>query len=303
MVRRPGDDELCQNSVKGFDQFIVIGPAKAIFKRIKFAERDSGLVNKAKVLPILGKQRPELDTDNSYFLVKPIDSALLGLLIDRAIDHRVSRTELSAYRKHLEDMVREKTDAIHNSFINVIAALAEALEAKDPYTRGHSQRVAQLGRRIAMRLGASDTLQEDIYRAGLVHDLGKIGIRESVLLKPDRLTPEEFEHIKEHPDLGVRIVHPVIQDNLILEAIRHHHERVDGQGYPDGLKGSEIPFVAQALAVADAYDAMTSDRPYRKAMPPGMATAILKKVAGTQLSERAVKAFLDVRAEDSSLEE
>jgi len=198
----------------------------------------------------------------------------------------------------MEEKVKQQTEVVRKSFLNVVSSLAEALEAKDPYTRGHSQRVAHYAQKIVKSMGGSDTLQEDLYQAGLVHDLGKIGIQEGVLLKPSRLDDDEYNHVKKHPELGVRIMKPVIQDNILLEAVRYHHERVDGRGYPDGLKGSAIPFAAQIIAVADAYDAMTSDRPYRSGMPLSEARDELRKVVGTQLAERPVLAFLEVLEEE-----
>ena len=228
------------------------------------------------------------------YLVKPVDAEVLKFSIERAIERRRDSMELDNYRQHLEERTREYTEKIQDSFINVVTSMAEALEAKDPYTKGHSLRVARYAKSIVMVMGGSESLQEDVYRAGLVHDIGKIGTSEEVLHKPGKLTDEEYEHIKQHPVLGVKILKPVLNDNIVLEAVRHHHERVDGKGYPDGLKDNEIPFAARILAVADAYDAMTSDRPYRSAMPKEKALSIIREVTGTQLSPRPVRAFFEV---------
>jgi len=209
------------------------------------------------------------------YLIKPVEPAVLQFSLERALRHRRS--------------MMEKV-----SFIDAIASLVEALEAKDMYTRGHSQRVAEYSQRIAAMMGESGDYLDDIFRAGLVHDLGKIGTKEEVLHKPGKLTEKEYDHIKEHPVLGVKILNPIIHDPFLIDAVRHHHERVDGRGYPYGIGGSDIPPVARILAVADAYDAMTSDRPYRKAMPVDKAKSIIGEVKGTQLCPDAVDAFFEV---------
>jgi len=232
------------------------------------------------------------------YLLKPVDEELLVHVIDQVVEYHMDMMDLDNYRTHMEEKVKQQTEVVRKSFLNVVSSLAEALEAKDPYTRGHSQRVAHYAQKIVKSMGGSDTLQEDLYQAGLVHDLGKIGIQEGVLLKPSKLDDDEYNHVKTHPELGVKIMKPVIQDNILLEAVRYHHERVDGRGYPDGLKGSAIPFAAQIIAVADAYDAMTSDRPYRSGMPLSEARDELRKVVGTQLAERPVHAFLEVLEEE-----
>lgn len=152
-------------------------------------------------------------------------------------------------------------------FEGTIHSLVSALDAKDAYTSGHSSRVADLAVELARRLEFDDDGLARIHMAGMLHDVGKIGVDDSVLRKPGRLTPEEFEEIKKHPVLGYEILKGIPSFREILPAVRHHHESMDGSGYPDGLVGDEIPRDAQVLAVADAFDAMTSDRPYREGMP------------------------------------
>ena len=150
---------------------------------------------------------------------------------------------------------------------SVVLAMTSAIDAKDPYTCGHSDRVARFSVRLAKELGHDvDTLNR-IYMGGLLHDIGKIGIDDAVLRKPGRLTDTEFEHIKMHPEFGYRILEDIKQLKYILPMVLHHHEQWNGKGYPHGLKGEETPALARIMAVADAYDAMTSDRPYRKGMP------------------------------------
>ena len=178
-------------------------------------------------------------------------------------------------------------------FEGTIQSLASALDAKDAYTAGHSSRVAELAVELAMRLGYQADDQKRIRMAGILHDIGKIGVEDSVLLKPGRLTAEEFEKIKAHPVLGYEILKGIRQFRDILPAVRHHHESWDGKGYPDGLAGEEIPRDAQVLAVADAFDAMTSDRPYRKGMPLERVIEIFEQGRGSQWAADVVDVLLD----------
>ena len=149
---------------------------------------------------------------------------------------------------------------------SVVRALVSAIDAKDPYTCGHSVRVAYVARRLADKLRLDHDQVETVYLSGLLHDIGKIGIRDSVLLKPGRLNDEEIVHIQEHPKIGFDILSGVRQLRPVLAGVRSHHENMNGTGYPDRLKGEEIPLLARIIAVADAFDAMSTDRPYRKGM-------------------------------------
>lgn len=170
-----------------------------------------------------------------------------------------------------------------------IKALAEAVDAKDEYTRGHSTRVAEYAQGIAETLGLDDGFVELVYTTGTLHDVGKIGVPDSILKKAEKLTDEEFEEIKKHPALGEKIVGQLPTLNDVLPGVRHHHERWDGKGYPDGLSGEEIPLLARILAVADTYDAMTSDRPYRKGMPVETAVRLLREGSGSQFDPNLVE--------------
>ena len=167
-------------------------------------------------------------------------------------------------------------------FASVVRALTSAIDAKDPYTCGHSDRVARLSVCLARELGCNQEDLNTIYLSGLLHDIGKIGIDDSVLRKPGPLTPEELEHIKTHPDLGCRILDGVKQLDQVLPVVRHHHEAWNGAGYPDGLQGEECPYLARIVAVADSIDAMSSDRPYRKGIPDEKLDNILREGAGRQ---------------------
>lgn len=179
-----------------------------------------------------------------------------------------------------------------NSGYATIRALAQAVDAKDEYTRGHSMRVAEYARDIAKHLNLDAGFIELIYVSGTLHDVGKIGVPDLVLKKEGKLTDEEFAEIKRHPELGERIVAqvPILRDTL--PGIRSHHERWDGRGYPDGLAGENIPLIARIMAIADTYDAMTSDRPYRKGMPVEVAIEAIVNGAGTQFDPELIPAFL-----------
>ncbi|WNR44950.1 HD domain-containing phosphohydrolase [Paenibacillus roseipurpureus] len=176
------------------------------------------------------------------------------------------------------------------------ATLAAALDARDAYTAGHSTRVAKYSLMIGRAVNLSEQELDWLNKTALLHDIGKIGVRDAVLLKDGRLTDEEFEQIKRHPDLGESIlkqIEPAEAMAPLLPGVRSHHERYDGRGYPDGLKGEDIPVFGRIIAVADAFDAMTSDRPYRKGMPARKAMAILAEGKGTQWDPRFIQGFMD----------
>jgi len=178
----------------------------------------------------------------------------------------------------------------------MLSALVNAVDVKDRYTRRHSEDVMIHSLQIAQSLGLDEAAQQTTAVAALLHDVGKIGVPDDVLRKPGRLTSAEFEAIQQHPDMGANIVGAVPGFEEALGAIRHHHERWDGGGYPSGLRGGDIPQTARLMAVADAYSAMTTDRPYRKGMPPQKARQVLQEGAGTQWDPECVCAFLTVPA-------
>jgi len=229
------------------------------------------------------------------YITKPFNLDEVVLSIDRALEKRRLELENKDYQQHLEQKVEEQAGKIRTSFLNAVTALAYALEAKDIYTSGHSQRVTKISVAIAGELGMPQDSVDKIRLAGLVHDIGKIGIRESVLNKPAPLTDEEFRHIRSHCQAGEHILTPIVEDREILRAVRHHHERYDGMGYPDGLKGEQIPLGAKILSVADAFDAMTSERPYRSAMSAQDACAEIERCKGTQFAPRVADAFFRSR--------
>ena len=197
-----------------------------------------------------------------------------------------SASILATHSRNVQ-LFREREELL----VCVVRALVSAVEAKDEYTRGHSERVALYGKRLAEELGVDEDHCQRIYLTGLLHDIGKIGVRDAVLRKQGPLTDEEFEEIKTHPDKGWAILHDLVPLNYVLPGVLHHHESINGAGYPDGLAGEAIPKDGRLLAVADAYDAMTSDRPYRKGMPQEKAEAILRAGAGKQWDADMVDAF------------
>ena len=189
---------------------------------------------------------------------------------------------------------------MEKAFLASLLALANALEARDRYTRGHSERVASLARGLALAAGLPASAADVVAQAGRLHDLGKIGVPEGVLRKPGPLSDEEWALMRQHPLTGAQILAPLefFADGMLI--VRHHHERFDGSGYPDGLRGLAIPIGARIVAVVDVYDALTSDRPYR----PGLAHAVvvdrLRREAGRTLDGELVALFLDLPAHGSA---
>jgi putative two-component system response regulator len=229
------------------------------------------------------------------YITKPFNLDEVVLSIERALERRRLEQENRDYQLHLEQKVNQQARKIRSAFLNAITSLVYALEAKDNYTSGHSQRVADISVAIAAELGMTKPEIEKIRLAGLIHDIGKIGVREAVLNKPGKINYEEYQHILSHSDIGEHILTPIVEDEVILKAVRHHHERYDGTGYPDGLSGEEIPLAARILAVADSYDAIISGRPYRQPESIPAACVEIKRHKGTQFDPGVVEAFLRVR--------
>lgn len=205
-----------------------------------------------------------------------------------------TRSLMRALIKKNEELA-QKNESLTRLFFSTIKSLVVALEARDEYTEGHSHRVAFTVKAIGSHLGWDQNSQESLEIAGLLHDLGKIGIPDAILGKPDRLTDMEFAKMKEHPLLAAKIINEIEGMEKVSEWILHHHERIDGYGYPDGLVGDTIPMGARILAVADAFDAMVSDRPYRKALSFKKAMQELQEGQGRQFDEKVVNAFLSAK--------
>ncbi|MDP2922369.1 MAG: HD domain-containing protein, partial [Candidatus Omnitrophota bacterium] len=197
--------------------------------------------------------------------------------------------------KQLQDELEKK----QKLFINTTVALAAAIEAKDHYTHGHTERVTNLAMKIGRRLieknpKLDDKLLEDLHIAALLHDIGKIGVPESILNKEGLLNKEEWQKMRMHPLIGVTILQPIKELESIILGVKYHHERFDGQGYPEGLSGDHIPLIAAIIAVADSFDAMTSTRPYRQAKPKETAIVEIKRLSGQQFYPQVVSAFLQL---------
>jgi HD-GYP domain-containing protein (c-di-GMP phosphodiesterase class II) len=190
--------------------------------------------------------------------------------------------------------LRKTYRRLQRSFFQSLLGLANAIEAKDSYTRGHSERVAGWARRLATASGLSEQAAETIAQAGLLHDLGKIGVPEAVLRKPGPLSPEEWDAMRAHALTGAQILAPLefFEEGVLI--VRHHHERLDGSGYPDGLRGDAIPLGARMVAVADVWDALVSDRPYRRALSPAHARRHIEAEAGRTLDAELTRLFVDL---------
>ena len=186
-----------------------------------------------------------------------------------------------------------------NLSVEVMEALANTIDAKDKYTNGHSIRVAKYSRMISAKMGLDEETCENIYYMGLLHDIGKIGVPNEIINKPSRLNDEEYEIIKTHPVIGYEILSKIKSKPELLKGARWHHERFDGKGYPDGLSGEDIPLEARIIAVADAYDAMTSNRSYRKYLPQDVVREEIKKNLGTQFDSEIAKYMLELIDEDT----
>jgi len=234
------------------------------------------------------------------YITKPFVFEEVRARVEQALEKRRLMRENRDYQERLEERVREQADRLEQTFLAGVQSLAEALELKDPYTRGHSVRVSQYSGAIARMLGIAESVVRNIELGGQLHDIGKIGVREDVLNKAGPLTREEYEHIMTHPLLGWRVLHPLLSDNpVVLNVVRSHHERLDGTGVPDGLVGTAIPREARIVSVADAFDAMMSRRPYRQGLSYAAALTELRRVVDTQFDPEVVDALLEVVADGS----
>ena len=228
------------------------------------------------------------------YLIKPFHLEEVRARVAQALERRRLILENRDYQERLEEKVAAQASRLEELFLAGVQALAEALELKDPYTRGHSVRVSEYSSIIARALCLEDHIVRQIELGGHVHDIGKIGVREAVLNKPGRLTEQEYEHIMIHPLVGWRVLAPLLGDAPVaLNIVRSHHERIDGRGVPDGLAGDAIPLEARIAAAADAIDAMTSGRPYRgNELTLDAAIEELQRNAGTQFDREVVDAIV-----------
>ena len=234
---------------------------------------------------------------DDYLVAMQLSADEIGRRLERAAYRHVAQRDL---RRVMSDVIianRELAAArrqAEDEQVKVLNAMINALEARDPYTAGHTDRVASISVRLGDALGFDAARLERIRVGALLHDIGKIGVRDAVLFKPGRLNAEEFEQIKVHTTLGDEVLRDISQFKCVMPMIRHHHEKMDGSGYPDGLKGAAIPIEARVVAVADVMDALTSTRPYRDASGPETAFAIIDKMSGPHLDPDVVEALRDL---------
>ncbi len=226
------------------------------------------------------------------FIKKPFVPEVLVLRVKHTV-------ELIRLQKDLESEVERKTKENEELSIHVVQTLAEAIDAKDPYTNGHSGRVAEYSREIARRFGYTKRQADDIYMMGLLHDVGKIGVPDAVINKTGKLNDEEYGIIKKHPEMGDRILNRIREMPKLSIGARWHHERYDGRGYPDGLSGKDILEEARIIAVADAYDAMTSRRSYRDILPQDIVREEIERGKGSQFDPAFADIMLSIMAEDT----
>ena len=196
--------------------------------------------------------------------------------------------------KRINEELAESNQKLEQAYLDMIQTLRYTVEAKDPYTRGHSDRVSEYSVLIGEKMGLSEENIKTLRVGGLFHDIGKIGIPDSILLKTDKLSDDEYSEIKNHPSIGAHILGAASIFKNIIPIVKHHHERFDGRGYPSGLKGDEIPFLARIAAVADTFDAMTSKRSYRNALDLQFVKEEIQRCKGTQFDPQIADVFLDI---------
>ncbi|MBR1555566.1 MAG: HD-GYP domain-containing protein [Oscillospiraceae bacterium] len=229
-----------------------------------------------------------------------INLTIVGLVIMlRVFEVRNTNRKIILANQRENALLREEQETMRSMMQETSYALAEAIEAKDKYTHGHSSRVAQYSEMIAERAGKDEKERQNIYLAGLLHDVGKIGIPEGIINKDSKLTDEEYAIIKTHPVIGNQILRKITKNPSLSIGAHYHHERYDGRGYPEGLKGEEIPEIARIIAVADAYDAMTSKRSYRDTLPQQVVREEIVKGRGTQFDPQFAEIMLSLIDSDT----
>jgi len=244
-------------------------------------------------------EKTEFKTKNIICVPVKIKEKIIGVLeaVNKQGGGRFDEEDLSLFTS-LADQAAIALDnsrlyrELEEMFFQTADSLADAIEQRDPYTGGHTQRVTLYSQAIGKYLQLKPSERKWLKITSVLHDIGKIGIEDHILKKPERLSPQEFEMIKRHSEIGAKIVEHIRQLKEIIPGVKYHHEQVNGKGYPDGLMGKDIPALAKIVAVADTYDAMTTDRPYRKAMEKEEAIEEMKRCSGTQLDKEVVEAFV-----------
>ena len=232
------------------------------------------------------------------FIKKPFVPEVLLLRVRHTIELVRLQADLSREVAIKTQEVIAQHEKLERMAMQIVKALSGAIDAKDTYTNGHSTRVADYSREIAKRAGFSQTMIADIYMMGLLHDVGKIGIADTIINKPSKLTDEEYAVIKSHPVMGEKILKNITEFPKLLIGARWHHERYDGKGYPDGIAGKDIPVEARIIAIADSYDAMSSKRSYRDALPQEMVRSEVEKGKGTQFDPEFAEIMISMIDED-----
>lgn len=232
------------------------------------------------------------------FVKKPFVPEVLLTRVRHIVVLTRLQTDLESQVKEQTAEIIEQQEKLNRLTIQIVMTLSGAVDAKDPYTNGHSRRVAEYSREIALRAGYDQAYGERIYLIGLLHDIGKIGIPDTIINKPDRLSDEEYELAKNHPVVGCKILENIPEFPELAIGAHWHHERFDGKGYPDGLSGMDIPEEARIIAVADTYDAMTSRRSYRDVLPQEVVRSEIEKGVGTQFDPRFSRIMLQMIDED-----
>ncbi len=243
-----------------------------------------------------------LNAGADRYLLKPLQLEEFRHALETTLHMVQLERERERQRGHLERTVYRQMRRIRRTFLSAIDSLVRTLEARHPYTKGHSLRVRDLSLRLARALDLPPRQRQQLGLAAKLHDIGKVGTPEAILNKPARLTPAEYAVICEHPLIGERILSPIIRSPAILAAIRGHHERLDGKGYPDGLEGPQVPVLARIIAITDAFDALTSSRAYRAALEARQALEVLSAAAGTQFDSEYVRVFVDVITQTHGLQ-
>lgn len=233
------------------------------------------------------------------FIKKPFVPEVLLLRVRHTIELNRLQSDLSREVDKKTQEVLQQQEKLERISMQIVTALSGAIDAKDTYTNGHSTRVAEYSREIARRAGFPEKMQDDIYMMGLLHDVGKIGIPDSIINKPAKLTDEEYGIIKNHPVMGAKILENITEFPQLTVGARWHHEHYDGRGYPDGIAGEEIPREARIIAVADAYDAMSSRRSYRDVLAQEIVREEMEKGKGTQFDPAFAEIMLRMIEEDT----
>lgn len=322
-------DILC-DALDAFD-YDAISAENAVTAMKKLESEDVDLVlsdiempgeNGMQLLSRIKKSRPTLDVvmvtgvvdaqvavqairnGASDYVTKPFNLEEVQIVVDRVLEKRRLVKENEAYQEHLEELVALRTDEVkqlyatlEESYESTLQALVTALDFRDNETQGHSFRVVEYAVMVAERMGVHGDELTWIRRGSILHDVGKIGVPDAILRKPGKLDAEEWEVMKQHPELGHEMLRHIRFLAPALDIVRSHQERFDGTGYPDGLKGEAIPLGARIFAVVDTFDAMTSDRPYRKALSIKAAADEILRCAGKQFDPKVAEAFLSIPAE------